>query len=101
MISGRARRWAEHDPFLVKAHFACAKDPFDPDKNPGGYVNFGTAENYIVYDAIEPLLLEAQEIREKDTHYNELHGALFFREAIADFLSKASFHLTGNRRSSK
>ena len=62
-------------------------DPFDPDTNPGGYVNLGTAENRIVFDLVAPLLSRAQEICETDTHYNELHGATFFREAIARFLS--------------
>jgi aspartate/methionine/tyrosine aminotransferase len=88
MISGRGRRLSAHDPFLVKAHFKCAEDPFHPEGNPGGYVNFGTAENLIVFDLIEPLLREAQEICEPDTHYNELHGAGFFREAIAGFLAR-------------
>ena len=88
MISERGRRLSEHDPFLVKAHFRCAEAPFDPESNPGGYINFGTAENLIVFDLLAPLLRESQEIWEPDTHYNELHGAGFFREAIAGFLGR-------------
>lgn len=88
MISERGRRLSRHDPFLVKAHFRCADDPYEPETNPGGYVNLGTAENLIVFDLLEPLLTQAQEICEPDTHYNELHGAGFFREVIARFLSK-------------
>ena len=88
MISERGRRFSGYDPFLVDAHFRCADDPFDPDTNPQGYINLGTAENRIVFDLLEPLLSRAQEICEPDTHYNELHGAGFFREAIARFLSK-------------
>jgi aspartate/methionine/tyrosine aminotransferase len=88
MISERGWRLSQHDPFLVKAHFRCAADPFDPETNPGGYINFGTAENLIAFDLLEPLLREAQEIYEPDTHYNELHGAGFFREAIAGFLGR-------------
>ena len=87
MISGWGRRLSGHDPFLVKAHFRCAEAPFHPEDNPAGYINFGTAENLICFDLIEPLLREAQEIHESDTHYNELHGAGFFREAIAEFLA--------------
>jgi aspartate/methionine/tyrosine aminotransferase len=86
--SDRAQRWSRHDPFLVKAHFACARDPFEPGTNPRGYVNFGTAENHLLFDRLEPLLRESAEIHEKDTHYNELHGAGFFREAIAALLSR-------------
>jgi aspartate/methionine/tyrosine aminotransferase len=88
MISERGRRLSRHDPFLVKAHFRCAEDPFDPEGNPGGYVNFGTAENLIVFNLLGPLLRESQEICEPDTHYNELHGAGFFREAVAAFLGR-------------
>jgi 1-aminocyclopropane-1-carboxylate synthase len=88
MISRRGARLSAYDPFLVTAHFKCAQDPYDPQTNPGGYVNFGTAENLIVFDLIGPLLLKAQAIQEGDTHYNQLHGAPFFREAIARFLSR-------------
>lgn len=87
MISDRGRRLGGYDPFLVRTHFRCAGDPFDPEANPGGYVNLGTAENRTVFDLLEPLLSKGQEICEADTHYNELHGATFFREAIARFLS--------------
>lgn len=88
MISERARRWSEHDPFLVTAHFTCVKDPYHPDANPGGYVNFGTAENRLVFDAAKPLLEAGLDIVESDAHYNELHGAGFLREAVADFLGR-------------
>jgi len=88
MISERALRWRRHDPFLVKAHFACARDTFDAIGNPGGYVNFGTAENQMLFDRVAPLLRRHTEIREPDAHYNELHGARAFREAIARFLSR-------------
>jgi aspartate/methionine/tyrosine aminotransferase len=86
MISKRANRWTEDDAYLVRAHFTCETDPFDSAENPDGYVNFGTAQNHLVFDTIAPLLRESVEIVERDTHYNELHGAKYFREAIVDFL---------------
>ena len=88
MISKRARRWASQDSYLVRAHFECARDPFDPQTNPGGFVNFGTAENHLMFDAIAPLLREGVEWHEKDTHYDELHGAGYLREAVAGFMSR-------------
>ena len=88
MISRRAKQWGKHEAYLVAAHIACAKDPFDPDSNPNGYINFGTAENLLLFDNIKPLLSECSEIHEKDSHYNELYGGWFFRKAIAGFLSK-------------
>lgn len=88
MISKRAQRWTREDPHLVRAHFACSKDPFDATNNPRGFVNFGTAENHIVFDALAPLLRHAMELHETDVHYNELHGALVMREAVAAFLSQ-------------
>ena len=88
MISERAIQWRKHDPFLVKAHFECARDPFNPISNPAGYVNFGTAENKMVFDILNPLLREHVKIKDEDTHYNELHGSGIFREAVATFLSR-------------
>lgn len=88
MISNRARRWGSADPYLVKAHRVCVRDLYDTEKNPDGYVNFGTAENHLVFDALAPLLRDAVEIREEDAHYNEQYGAQFFREAVTGFLSR-------------
>lgn len=87
MISQRAQAWNARDPFLVKAHFACAADPYDPVSNPSGYINLGTAENKTLYDQGAPLLRECLEIHEDDTHYSTLHGPSYVRRAIADFLS--------------
>jgi len=87
MISERGRRLSSHDPFLVDAHLRCADNDFHPESNPRGYVNLGTAENRMVFDLLEPLLNRAQEICEPDTHYNVLHGARFFRDAIVRLLS--------------
>ena len=87
MISHRAQAWNARDPFLVKAHFACAADPYDPASNPNGYINLGTAENKTLYDHGAPLLRECLEIHEDDTHYSTLHGPAFVRRAIAEFLS--------------
>jgi aspartate/methionine/tyrosine aminotransferase len=86
MISRRSQHWISEEPHLVRAHFACKRDAFDAKSNPTGYVNFGTAENQVIFDALEPLLRHATEIREADAHYNELHGALFLRQEIATFL---------------
>jgi aspartate/methionine/tyrosine aminotransferase len=62
------------------------EDPYDANTNPGGYVNLGTAENHLLFDAIAPFLREAAVIVEADAHYNELYGISFLREAVADFL---------------
>jgi len=88
MISQRARQWRQRDPFLVAAHVTCVSNPYAPQTNPEGYINFGTAENQLLYDLAEPLLRECLEICERDTHYNHLHGSGFFRQALADFLSR-------------
>jgi len=88
MISKRARRWSEHEQDLVFAHFNCANDEFEPVKNPGGYVNFGTAENKLLFKDILPLLEKCSKFQESDTHYNELYGSSCLRNALAPVLSR-------------
>ena len=86
-VSRRAERWLGNDPQLVRAHFKCATDPYSPDVNPGGFVNFGTAENHLLWSALAPLLEEDAALREADAHYNALHGAAYLREPLAQFLA--------------
>ena len=42
--------------FLVKCMLKCAEDEFDPETNPNGRINLGTAVNALVEDLIEDRL---------------------------------------------
>jgi aspartate/methionine/tyrosine aminotransferase len=92
MLSNRARALLQSEPFLVKAHFDCTKNNFDQKSNPGGYVNFGTAENYLI---APDLLSKLNEAHCQDLHvlnYDHLFGASAVRAQVAKFLERSSEH---------
>ncbi len=86
-ISKRGMRILDGNQPLVAAHYRCASDPWHPESNPKGYINFGTAENHLVFDLLKNRLNASPDIREHHTHYAELHGMSDFREALASYLT--------------
>ncbi|KNX38152.1 aminotransferase class I/II-fold pyridoxal phosphate-dependent enzyme [Luteipulveratus halotolerans] len=97
-ISTRAARMVGEPSHLVEAHTTAVADPFDPQRNPQGYVNLGTAENELVSDLLLPRLRAAREVVASDTHYGSLHGTDEFRSAVADLLtSHAGRPVDGSR----
>jgi len=70
------------------AHLRCAQSPFQPQTNPDGYISFGTAENYLMWDVMEKKLAACRNIRESDSHYNPTFGNYAFREAMAKFIAR-------------
>jgi 1-aminocyclopropane-1-carboxylate synthase 1/2/6 len=87
LISGRAKKLLSSPSPILVAHNRCASDPFS-SKNMKGYINLGTAENYLVWDLLEPKLKKCREIRESDTHYNPNYGLPDFLGEMAAFLSR-------------
>ncbi len=90
MVSSRVQRLLQAGPFLVEAHFDCARNQFHPVINPDGYINFGTAENHLLWDLLAPKINEAQCQIEKVIHYDLLFGSVSFRTAVAKFLERHS-----------
>ncbi|AKU18740.1 hypothetical protein VV02_08020 [Luteipulveratus mongoliensis] len=88
-MSERGRRFVGQPSHLVEAHFTAVADPFDPERNPGGYVNLGTAENHLVFDLLEPRLAAARPVTADDTHYGVLHGTQEFRATVARVLGSS------------
>lgn len=89
MIARRASRLVADPSPLVVAHFRCADDPYDPDTNPGGYVNLGTAENFLLWDVVAPRL--ASYVRaERHVHYGVIHGSVALREGLARTMAATS-----------
>ncbi|MCH8486677.1 MAG: aminotransferase class I/II-fold pyridoxal phosphate-dependent enzyme [Candidatus Cyclonatronum sp.] len=87
-ISKRGTRILDNNQPLVAAHYRCASDPWHPQSNPKGYINFGTAENHLVFDLLQKKLNAKPGIDEHHTHYAELHGMKHFREALAGYLNE-------------
>lgn len=87
-ISKRGVRILDNHQPLVKAHYRCASNPWDPETNPGGHINFGTAENHLVFDLLQKKLNAKPGIEEHHTHYAELYGMQHFREALAAYISE-------------
>ena len=87
-LSRRARALQGHASPLVQAHFRIADDPWHPQRNPGGYLNLGTAENYLLWDRIGPRLQQTPALSEHDVHYDLLHGTAQTRRVIAGLMQQ-------------
>lgn len=90
MISNRAKVFVQSPSSLVVAHFTCEADPYDAKTNPEGYLNFGTADNHLLWDLVGARLAQSAALRERDVHYGLLYGTAEFRSAVAAFLAKSS-----------
>lgn len=88
MISNRAQILFKETPPLVTAHFKCAQDPFHPESNIGGYINFGTAENFLIEDLLLDKIAQAPSLNKSDLHYNYPWGSIELRKNYTEFLSK-------------
>ena len=73
---------------FVAAHFACEKDKFS-HKNPDGFVNFGSAQNFLGKTAIEARLSSLQ-WQTEDTPYRDFSGTTSCRSAVANYLQDLS-----------
>jgi aspartate/methionine/tyrosine aminotransferase len=84
MISKRAKELLSHSSPIVKYAAVCAEDPFSRE-NLGGYLNFGTAQNFLMEDEIINYVRSHHSFEKSDIHYNALHGKNSLRSAFADF----------------
>lgn len=89
MVSERGADLTTEPAEITVAQHRADADPYHPRRNPGGYVNLGTAENRLVWDLLAPALTAARPLAASDTHYGPPYGTLAMREAIADFLTGA------------
>ncbi len=88
MLSKRMEPLLEKSKLPVESHMKCMQDPFHPETNPDGYINFGTAENHLLWDRLRDKVHQAPPITESDSHYQMIYGKTDFRESIARLLSK-------------
>ena len=73
---------------FVAAHFACEKDKFS-DTNPNGFVNLGSAQNFLGKTAIQSRL-ESLDWNLADTPYRDFAGTESSRTAVANYLQEIS-----------
>ena len=88
MISNRAQILFQETPPLVTAHFKCAQDPYHPETNPQGYINFGTAENFLIEEVLLEKIAKAPPLQKSHLHYNYPWGSVELRKNYTQFLNK-------------
>lgn len=95
MVSKRVSPILSADKELVARYFQCKQSPYHAEHNPDGYINFGTAENYLLWDLITEKTKHISGLTEADSHYAELHGKRSFRQQIANlFSSRAGVNIS-------
>ena len=93
-LSERGKKWVRTLPSLVKAHFDNFYNMYDKETNPGGLINMGTAESYLVNKEVCDLLRKAadrMDLTGYNLHYNKFEGSDEFRSAIAAHWQKVIF----------
>lgn len=88
MVSRQASRLVAETPAIAVAHFTAEDDPYDPEVNPRGYVNLGTAENRLAWDLLAPRLRAARRVGPADTRYGPLFGTERMRARTAALLGQ-------------
>ncbi|RYV04196.1 hypothetical protein SOPP22_00165 [Shewanella sp. OPT22] len=91
MIANRARYLLSQPSTVIDHHFQCMRDPFQPHSNPNGYLNFGTAENYLMDSEIQQKLTEWRQSEQANTiskHYTSVQGIEELREAFKTYLAR-------------
>ena len=80
---------------FVAAHFACEKDKFSTS-NPNGFVNLGSAQNFLGKTAIESRL-QSLDWNLADTPYRDFAGTESSRTAVANYLQLSLIHISSPR----
>lgn len=89
MAARQAMRLAETGtPAIAAAHFRVESRPFDPVRDPDGYLNLGTAENRLLWDLLEPRLTASRAISADDARYALPYGTPALRAAVANLLRR-------------
>jgi aspartate/methionine/tyrosine aminotransferase len=89
MVSRRAQQLTANPPPIAVAHFQAEARPYDPVRDPDGYLNLGTAENRLLWDVLEPRLAGPRPVQASDIRYALAYGTAGFRAAVAGFLSRS------------
>ena len=90
MASKRSQIFLEREEFLVAKMNQCAKDLYDPNINPNGYINLGTAQNFLCEHEIAEWLKSPGNFEHQTSwqHYTALDGHVSVRNTVAEFLTE-------------
>ena len=89
MASKRSQIFLDREEFLVAKMSQCAADLFDYNSNRNGYVNLGTAQNFLCEVEIAEWLNTPGNFEHKSEwqHYTALDGHAPVRKVVAEFLT--------------
>ena len=89
MTSKRSQLFLEREEFLVSKMSQCAADLFDPISNEKGYINLGTAQNFLCENEIQEWLNTPGNFEHQTgwQHYTALEGHFEVRNIVAGFLT--------------
>lgn len=88
MLSNRGQKLVSSPSQIVEAHMRCFEDPYHEDHNSKGYINLGTAENYLVENSLSRILCKFQHSNTNYYHYQYSYGTKSLREKLASFISE-------------
>ena len=93
MTSKRSQIFLDREEFLVAKMSQCAVDIFDSGSNQNGYINLGTAQNFLCEVEIAEWLNTPGHFEHKSSwqHYTALDGHVPVRKAVAEFLTDALY----------
>jgi 1-aminocyclopropane-1-carboxylate synthase 1/2/6 len=94
LLSSRGREALAPPPEYLQYAFAAWTDSFDPDTNPTGYVDLSVAENRLSLPLVADRLEKAESAPSTFLTYDQMHGSLRFRTAIAALFSRHDFTRT-------
>ena len=89
-LSKRGRPSGGQPNLLHTAWYRHHQNPYHSLNNPDGIINLGTAENRVLFDAIQKKLgsINLGEMSEDYTHYCKLSGTDPFRQKLSVFFNK-------------
>ena len=89
MASKRSQIFLDREEFLVAKFTHCAADKYHYDTNKNGYVNLGTAQNFLCENEIAEWVNAAGHFEHKTDwqHYTAMEGHLPVRKVVAKFLT--------------
>ena len=90
-LARRARRLVDSPPAAgyLQEHLLRSSSAYDPDSNPGGYIQLCVAENRMVWDLLQPRMADGRDVPHRVLCYEEMTGSVDFRSRLGGFLERA------------
>ena len=90
MTSERSKIFLEREEFLTAKFAECATNKYNCHSNKAGYVNLGTAQNFLCENEIKEWLQVPGHFEHQSDwqHYTAFDGHLSVRNVVANFLTE-------------